>query len=150
MESRIVLLLTMCFSVLMFRGPTRSNRTDTLFPYTTLFRSKTSDDGRGRSDDGGDAAMKNTYRAMQVTTPGTLELVERETPEPGVGEVLIVIEACGICGADVGDIEGAHPSLQPPRVSGHEVVGRIVTRPEERRVGQGCVRTCRSRCRPYH
>jgi alcohol dehydrogenase len=70
--------------------------------------------------------MKDTYRAMQVTTPGTLELVEREAPDPGVGEVLIAVEACGICGADAGDIEGADPSLHPPRVPGHEVVGRIV------------------------
>jgi alcohol dehydrogenase len=69
--------------------------------------------------------MKKTYRAMQVTTPGTLELVERETPTPGTGEVLIAVEACGICGADTADIEGADPSLWPPRVPGHEVVGRI-------------------------
>lgn len=69
--------------------------------------------------------MKATYRAMQVTRPGTLELVERDTPTPGMGEVLIEVEACGICGADAGDIEGADPALQPPRVPGHEVVGRI-------------------------
>lgn len=70
--------------------------------------------------------MKATYRAMQVTQPGTLELVERKTPNPGSGEVLIEVEACGICGADASDIEAADPSLQPPRVPGHEVVGRIV------------------------
>lgn len=70
--------------------------------------------------------MKATYRAMQTTAPGTLELVERQTPQPGTGEVLIEVEACGICGADGGDIERADPTLQPPRVPGHEVVGRIV------------------------
>jgi alcohol dehydrogenase len=70
--------------------------------------------------------MKVTYRAMQITTPGTLELVERETPKPGAGEVLIEVEACGICGADAADIERADPSLRPPRVPGHEVVGRII------------------------
>mgnify|MGYP003575435770 CR=1 FL=1 len=69
--------------------------------------------------------MKTTYRAMQVTTPGTLELVERRTPQPGAGEALIRVEACGICGADASDIEGADPALRPPRVPGHEVVGRI-------------------------
>lgn len=69
--------------------------------------------------------MKTTYRAMQVTRPGVLELVERRTPAPAAGEVLIEVEACGICGADAADIEGADPSLQPPRVPGHEVVGRI-------------------------
>ena len=68
--------------------------------------------------------MKATYRAMQVSQPGILELVERQTPVPGSGEVLIEVEACGICGADVGDIERSEP-VQPPRVPGHEVVGRI-------------------------
>ncbi|PND32360.1 alcohol dehydrogenase [Achromobacter pulmonis] len=63
---------------------------------------------------------------MQVTTPGSLEMVERPIPEPGAGEVLIAVEACGICGADASDIEGADPALQPHRVPGHEVVGRIV------------------------
>lgn len=70
--------------------------------------------------------MKPTYRAMQASQPGTLEFVERATPTPGAGEVLIAVEACGICGADIGDIDRADPSQQPPRVPGHEVVGRIV------------------------
>jgi alcohol dehydrogenase len=70
--------------------------------------------------------MKKTYRAMQIARPGVLELVERETPQPGQGEVLIEVEACGLCGADAADIDGADPTLQPPRVPGHEVVGRIV------------------------
>jgi alcohol dehydrogenase len=69
--------------------------------------------------------MQETYRAMQVARPGVLELVERPVPQPGPGEVLIRVEACGICGADVSDIEGADPDLDPPRVPGHEVVGRI-------------------------
>lgn len=70
--------------------------------------------------------MKATYRAMQISRPGVLELVEREVPVPGSGEALIQVEACGVCGADASDIEGADPALQPPRVPGHEVVGRIV------------------------
>lgn len=70
--------------------------------------------------------MKTTYRAMQITQPGILELVERKTPTPGNDEVLIEVEACGICGADGSDIENTDPSLPTPRVPGHEVVGRIV------------------------
>ncbi|MFT3817025.1 MAG: alcohol dehydrogenase catalytic domain-containing protein [Rubrivivax sp.] len=66
--------------------------------------------------------MKKTYRAMQVASPGVLALVERPTPQPGAGDVLIRVEACGVCGADAADIEKAGP----PRVPGHEVVGRIV------------------------
>ncbi|MDB6453700.1 FAD-dependent oxidoreductase [Falsirhodobacter sp. 20TX0035] len=65
-------------------------------------------------------ARRETYRAMQVTE-GRLELVERPTPAPGVGEVLLDVEACGICGADRSDIARAENG----RVPGHEVVGRI-------------------------
>jgi len=69
--------------------------------------------------------MTATYRAIQVPEPGRLELVERPVPRPAAGQVLIAVEACGICGADAGDIENADPALQPPRIPGHEVVGRI-------------------------
>jgi alcohol dehydrogenase len=62
---------------------------------------------------------------MQVTIPGKLELVEREIQQPGPGEILIRVEACGICGADAGVIEGRESGVQYPRVPGHEVVGRI-------------------------
>jgi alcohol dehydrogenase len=62
---------------------------------------------------------------MQVSAPGVLELVERDTPQPGAGEVLIEVEACGLCGADAGVIEGREARSQLPRVPGHEVVGRI-------------------------
>jgi len=69
--------------------------------------------------------MRTTYRAMQIASPGQLVLVERPTRQPASGEVLIDVEACGICGADASDIERADPGVQPPRVPGHEVVGRI-------------------------
>lgn len=68
-----------------------------------------------------------TYRAMQIRAPGTLELVERPTPAPEPGEVLIAVEACGICGADTADLGRAPVPGQAPRVPGHEVVGRIAT-----------------------
>ncbi|MHB0772946.1 alcohol dehydrogenase [Bradyrhizobium sp. 1.29L] len=69
--------------------------------------------------------MRRPYRVAQVSKPGTLEIAERETPSPGAGEVLISVEACGICGADAGDIDRADPQMRPARVPGHEVVGRI-------------------------
>lgn len=71
-------------------------------------------------------AVKSTYRAVQVSSSRCLELVERETPQPGDGEVLIAVQACGMCGADVNDIESADLNLSPSRVPGHEVVGQIV------------------------
>ena len=70
--------------------------------------------------------MTNTYRVMQILEPGVLQLAERTCPEPGKGEVVIDVEACGICGADIFDIDNVNPNLSPPRVPGHEVIGRIV------------------------
>lgn len=69
--------------------------------------------------------MKQTYKAMQVSRPGQLEYVEKELPDPGPGEVLIKVEACGICGADSGVVEGLEKRVEYPRVPGHEVVGTI-------------------------
>lgn len=68
--------------------------------------------------------MTTTYRAMQISQPGVLELVEKPIPTPKSGEVLLKVEACGVCGADISDIDQANPQVQ--RVPGHEVVGRIV------------------------
>jgi alcohol dehydrogenase len=75
--------------------------------------------------------MKTTYKAMQVTAPGQLDMVERPLPVPGPGEVLIKVEACGICGADTGAIEGHEKGVEYPRVPGHEVVGTIAKLPEQ-------------------
>jgi len=69
--------------------------------------------------------MIRTYKAVQVTTPGTLELVQRPITEPGAGQVRIRVEACGICHTDAATVTGAYPGLTLPRVPGHEVVGRI-------------------------
>jgi D-arabinose 1-dehydrogenase-like Zn-dependent alcohol dehydrogenase len=65
-------------------------------------------------------------RVVQVTRPkGSLELVEREIPEPGAGAVRIKIEACGVCHSDFFTKEGLWPGIQYPRVPGHEVAGII-------------------------
>jgi len=65
-------------------------------------------------------------KAVQVGKPGgNLELVERDIPQPGRGQVRIKVEACGICHSDVLVKEGLWPGLQYPRVPGHEIAGRI-------------------------
>ena len=56
---------------------------------------------------------------------GNWELVEREIPQPGAGQVRVKVEACGICHSDVLIKDGLWPGLQYPRVPGHEVAGRI-------------------------
>src|SRR5262249_28567780 len=65
-----------------------------------------------------------TYRAVQVSKPGRLEVVERELTAPPPGKVRIRVEACGVCHSDSGTIEGQFP-IDWPRVPGHELVGRI-------------------------
>jgi D-arabinose 1-dehydrogenase-like Zn-dependent alcohol dehydrogenase len=62
----------------------------------------------------------------QVSKPGgDFELVEREIPQPGSGEVRVKVEACGICHSDVFVKDGLWPGLEFPRVPGHEVAGRV-------------------------
>jgi len=68
--------------------------------------------------------MPATYRAVQVTSPGKLELVERELQSPPPGSVRIKVESCGICHSDVLTIENQFP-VEYPRVPGHEVAGVI-------------------------
>ncbi len=69
--------------------------------------------------------MAKTYKAVEVTAPGNLRIVERPIPEPDKGQVLIRVEACGICHTDSLTVEGQFPGLSFPRVPGHEVAGRI-------------------------
>ncbi len=69
-------------------------------------------------------------RAMTLTSPAGIEqrplrLVEKPRPEPGPGEVLVRVEACGVCRTDLHVAEG---DLAPKRdgvVPGHEIVGRV-------------------------
>lgn len=69
--------------------------------------------------------MANTYRAVQVTEPGKLELVEREVPEPTSGQVRVRVETSGVCRSDSFVVEGVWPGVVYPRVPGHEIAGRI-------------------------
>jgi D-arabinose 1-dehydrogenase-like Zn-dependent alcohol dehydrogenase len=65
-------------------------------------------------------------KAAQVPKPGAdFEIVEREIPKPGAGEVRIKVQACGVCHSDMFTKEGQWPGIQYPRVPGHEVVGLI-------------------------
>jgi D-arabinose 1-dehydrogenase-like Zn-dependent alcohol dehydrogenase len=68
---------------------------------------------------------KGTYKAVEVSAPGVLRLVERTISEPGPGQVRIRVEACGICHTDSATVTGMYPGLTLPRVPGHEMIGRI-------------------------
>jgi len=70
--------------------------------------------------------MSSKMKAAQISRAGgDWELVEREIPEPKNGQVRVKVEACGICHSDALVKEGVWPTLQYPRVPGHEIAGRI-------------------------
>src|SRR3989475_23595 len=69
--------------------------------------------------------MSRTYKAVQATQPGKLEVVERAMIEPAFGQVRIRVETCGVCHSDALTVEGGFPGLTFPRVPGHEVIGKI-------------------------
>lgn len=63
-------------------------------------------------------------KAVQVAAKGEpMKLVEIPIPQPEEGQVLLKVEACGICHGDSKVIEGAASSY--PRIPGHEVVGIV-------------------------
>ncbi len=65
-------------------------------------------------------------KAIQVKAPGAdFELVQTEVPEPKEREVLIKVQACGVCHGDAIVKYGGFPGLTYPRTPGHEVVGTI-------------------------
>src|SRR3546814_11969028 len=119
----------------MSRRPPRSTRTDTLFPYTTLFRSV--EVGKTHVVGAGGDALQRTGRALAgvdgdveagglviALLQGIEERRGRTLDHPVEGEL------------DLG-FRGGSP-------------GRTETeRSEERRVGKECVSTCRSRWSPY-
>jgi D-arabinose 1-dehydrogenase-like Zn-dependent alcohol dehydrogenase len=67
-----------------------------------------------------------TMKVAQIPKAGAdFQIVEREIPNPGVGQVRIKVQACGVCHSDVLTKEGFWPGIQYPRVPGHEIAGII-------------------------
>lgn len=67
-----------------------------------------------------------TMRAMVLDRPGEpLRLEERPIPQPGPGELLIEVSACGVCRTDLHVIDGDLTEARYPIVPGHEIVGRV-------------------------
>src|SRR3546814_14496662 len=117
----------------MIRRPPRSTRTDTLFPYTTLFRSAPP----SPTDPDVQPAMLGDRAAVGGAQQYRRGLrLDQRRPVDGLagGEFRE--------GVDLGVDPLAEVDLAPPLHRGG--------RSEERRVGKECVSTCRSRWSPYH
>ncbi len=62
-----------------------------------------------------------------------LRLVEQPMPQPGPGQLLLKVHACGVCRTDLHLLDGEVEIARPPRVLGHQIVATVMG--EERRVG---------------
>ena len=66
-------------------------------------------------------------KAMVLDSPGTpLREAELPAPEPGAGQVLVEVGACGVCRTDLHVVDGELADPKLPLVPGHQVVGRVV------------------------
>ena len=73
-------------------------------------------------------------RGMVFEAPGRpLRLEELPVPQPGPGQVLLQVRACGVCRTDLHLLDGEVEVPDPPRVLGHQIVGTTI--PDGRRVG---------------
>ncbi|GAA1996615.1 zinc-dependent alcohol dehydrogenase [Catenulispora subtropica] len=80
-------------------------------------------------------------RALVFTGPGQMELRDEPLPEPGADEVLVTVEASGICGSELHGFRSVG-MRKPPLIMGHEFAGRT---PDDTRVVVNPLHTC-GRC----
>src|SRR3546814_15266044 len=115
----------------MIRRPPRVTRTDTLFPYTTLFRSADAADVR--------CAVKLSRQIGKLAAAHAgarrVAALRHEAGDHAVKDDAVIEALAGELGDSL-DMFGRQIGAQ--------------TRSEERRVGKECVSTCRSRWSPYH
>ena len=79
--------------------------------------------------------LPETMRALVTYAPGDYRLEEVPTPRAGEGEIVIKVEACGICAGDMKAYHGAPsfwggagtaPYIKAPMIPGHEFIGYVV------------------------
>src|SRR3546814_12000593 len=123
----------------MIRRPPRSTRTDTLFPYTTLFRSHA--EARVHHLVGED------HRVLGTAT--TVHVVD-DAADFFLGQRLVDDRQRHALGQHFRQQGAAGGGLDEVIALLALLFGVIEQRSEERRVGTSCVRTCRSRGSRYH
>jgi 2-desacetyl-2-hydroxyethyl bacteriochlorophyllide A dehydrogenase len=65
-------------------------------------------------------------KAVVIEEPNRMTVSRIEDPTPGVGEAVIKVEACGICGTDIHVLRGEFAPTHYPIVPGHEFCGEVV------------------------
>jgi propanol-preferring alcohol dehydrogenase len=67
-------------------------------------------------------------RAMLLENPGRpLAVATVRPPEPGPGQVLLDVKACGVCRTDLHVADGELPNPKLPLILGHEIVGTVAS-----------------------
>ncbi len=76
----------------------------------------------------GSPVIPETMRAAVLYGPEDIRIEDRPVPKPGVGEVLVKVAACGICGTDIKIITKGMPKMPPygDFIFGHEWAGTVV------------------------
>ena len=68
------------------------------------------------------------FQAMRLHAPrAALSLDRLPVPEPGAGQILVKVRACGVCRTDLHVADGELPHPKLPLVPGHEIVGEVVS-----------------------
>jgi L-iditol 2-dehydrogenase len=65
-------------------------------------------------------------KALLLTAPSKLELVDFPDPTPAADEVVVRVRACGICGSDIHGWDGSTGRRNPPLIMGHEASGEVL------------------------
>lgn len=80
-------------------------------------------------------------KATRLIDIGDIRTMDVPVPSPAPGEVLIRVEACGICGTDRHLLHGEFPS-KPPLTLGHEFAGIVVGCGDGVTIPEGARVTC--------
>jgi len=64
-------------------------------------------------------------KALLLESPGKAQLREVASPEPGRGEILVRVTACGVCHTDLHYLDHGVPTFKSPVILGHEVSGTV-------------------------
>ncbi|WP_243789197.1 zinc-dependent alcohol dehydrogenase family protein [Saccharopolyspora gloriosae] len=65
-------------------------------------------------------------RAVVVEGPGQITVTTVPDPAPGPNDVVVAVDACGLCGTDLHVVDGEIPVVKYPITPGHELAGRVV------------------------
>ncbi|MCK3658328.1 alcohol dehydrogenase [Pasteurellaceae bacterium Pebbles2] len=70
--------------------------------------------------------MKDIVKSIRLIKPNHVEIEQINSPTKKDTDVLIKVEAMGICGSDIGAYRGTNPLVTYPRILGHEIVGTVI------------------------